>query len=400
MKIGYLLGVFPKYSEIFIIRQIESVLMEGNDVVIISTREVDFKKVKEYSPYIFKMYGRSKISFLELDIEKTKTAKRVFFNIISFVRLIQAGVSIKNSVRALNLAELDLKDIDILHVQFLSLAPIATLVNERILKIASIRGKDITSKKAISKGEMRLIKDNYSFFLPVSESLKRAAIDKGISRQRLKVIYSSLDVKALPFSTRSRKQGVTRFAQVGRMVEKKGFELSIDLVGFFKKQNTEINLTIVGDGERIHRLKRKTKNLEIEDSVSFIGEKPNSEVIDVLNKSDFLLVPSLTASDGDSEGIPNVAKEAMALGCVVIISDHSGNAELIDSTQGFVFKEANFNDFVRVALHAVNSSEEKLNLIRRNARRKVERYFDHNSVTPRLLNTYNSLLASQDKKLK
>src|SRR5699024_3433720 len=229
------------------------------------------------------------------------------------------GVSIKNSVRALNLAELDLKDIDILHVQFLSLAPIATLVNERILKIASIRGKDITSKKAISKGEMRLIKDNYSFFLPVSESLKRAAIDKGISRQRLKVIYSSLDVKALPFSTRSRKQGVTRFAQVGRMVEKKGFELSIDLVGFFKKQNTEINLTIVGDGERIHRLKRKTKNLEIEDSVSFIGEKPNSEVIDVLNKSDFLLVPSLTASDGDSEGIPNVAKEAMALGCVVII---------------------------------------------------------------------------------
>src|SRR5699024_6009817 len=270
MKIGYLLGVFPKYSEIFIIRQIESVLMEGNDVVIISTREVDFKKVKEYSPYNIKMYGRSKISFLELDIEKTKTAKRVFFNIISFVRLIQAGVSIKNSVRALNLAELDLKDIDILHVQFLSLAPIATLVNERILKIASIRGKDITSKKAISKGEMRLIKDNYSFFLPVSESLKRAAIDKGISRQRLKVIYSSLDVKALPFSTRSRKQGVTRFAQVGRMVEKKGFELSIDLVGFFKKQNTEINLTIVGDGERIHRLKRKTKNLEIEDSVSFI----------------------------------------------------------------------------------------------------------------------------------
>ena len=53
-----------------------------------------------------------------------------------------------------------------------------------------------------------------------------------------------------------------------------------------------------------------------------------------------LVAPSLTAADGDSEGLPTVLLEAAASGLPAIGSDHSGIPEAIDDGRsGFIVPE-------------------------------------------------------------
>lgn len=59
--------------------------------------------------------------------------------------------------------------------------------------------------------------------------------------------------------------------------------------------------------------------------VKFYGAMNNSEMLKKIAESDYLLAPSITASNGDQEAIPNFIKEAMA----VTASDHSGAPEVV-----------------------------------------------------------------------
>lgn len=71
----------------------------------------------------------------------------------------------------------------------------------------------------------------------------------------------------------------------------------------------------------------------------FYGWAKTEDIIKELNTSDIFVLPSVTAQDGDQEGIPNALKEAMAVGLPVIATDHAGNSELIDHMQSGILVE-------------------------------------------------------------
>ena len=61
-----------------------------------------------------------------------------------------------------------------------------------------------------------------------------------------------------------------------------------------------------------------------------IGWQTQPAVRDLLADSDILVAPSVTAEDGDEEGIPVAIMEAMATGLPVISTWHAGIPELVD----------------------------------------------------------------------
>lgn len=61
-----------------------------------------------------------------------------------------------------------------------------------------------------------------------------------------------------------------------------------------------------------------------------------------------LAAPSLTAADGDSEGLPTVLLEAAASGLPAVGSDHSGIPEAIeDGKSGFIVPEGEVDPLAR-----------------------------------------------------
>lgn len=62
----------------------------------------------------------------------------------------------------------------------------------------------------------------------------------------------------------------------------------------------------------------------------------------MLHSSDILLAPSVTAENGDQEGIPGSLMQAMACGLPVVSTLHSGIPELVeDGVSGFLAPERN-----------------------------------------------------------
>ncbi len=127
---------------------------------------------------------------------------------------------------------------------------------------------------------------------------------------------------------------------IGRLVEKKGIKYAIQAMARLLKSGRKINYFVIGDGELRGDLEELISTLNLEKHVQLLGWMKQGEVTQLLQTMHIMVAPSITASNGDQEGIPNVVKEAMALGLPVISTLHSGIPELVeDGVSGFLVKE-------------------------------------------------------------
>lgn len=115
---------------------------------------------------------------------------------------------------------------------------------------------------------------------------------------------------------------------VGRLVEKKGL---IDLLKAITLMNGRghgsSELTIVGDGPERANLEAAANRMRI--TAHFVGMQSHPSVRDLMHKANVLVVPSLTALSGESEGLPTVIREAQASGLPVIATRTAGAPEAI-----------------------------------------------------------------------
>jgi glycosyltransferase involved in cell wall biosynthesis len=95
-------------------------------------------------------------------------------------------------------------------------------------------------------------------------------------------------------------------------VEKKGLEYLIQAFALVAPQATGARLAIAGEGPLRRPLERLTSECGLTSRVAFHGSLPHQAVADLMRSSSIVCQPSVTAADGDSEGLPTVALEAAA----------------------------------------------------------------------------------------
>lgn len=132
---------------------------------------------------------------------------------------------------------------------------------------------------------------------------------------------------------------------VGRLAEKKGIKYLIEAMG-----NIDALLFIVGEGPLKATLQKQAEPLN--NKIKFLGAKTHDELKVIFASADIFVAPSITAKDGDTEGVPTVLMEAMASGLPCVASDSGGISSLIsDKEEGFLVEEKNVNqltDRIRV----------------------------------------------------
>lgn len=174
-------------------------------------------------------------------------------------------------------------------------------------------------------------------FLAVSESIRKSAIEYGIPEHKISVSYIGIDTDQFvpgPIPIAERKQVLF----VGRMVEKKGCEYLLKAFADIQDACPESELLIVGNGP----LEASLKALAAERGVRarFLGALPSEQIRSLLNSSRVLCMPSITAENGDAEGLGIVLLEAQSSGVPVITSARGGATEGIQHGKtGFAHAE-------------------------------------------------------------
>jgi colanic acid/amylovoran biosynthesis glycosyltransferase len=127
---------------------------------------------------------------------------------------------------------------------------------------------------------------------------------------------------------------------VGRMVEKKGLGILLTAIATLKARGRDLALEVVGEGPEEETLRAQAAAAGLADCVTFRGGQPHEAVLRLMEACDCLALPSVTAANGDQEGIPVTLMEAMAAGLPVISTYHSGIPELVtDGETGLLAPE-------------------------------------------------------------
>lgn len=112
---------------------------------------------------------------------------------------------------------------------------------------------------------------------------------------------------------------------VGRLVFDKGVDLLITALGEIKKTwGLTPHLTIIGEGSEESSLLNLAKDFGISNQVKFVGFKTGTELAQLLNAHQIMVVPSRW-----SEPFGIVALEGIACGCVVVGSEGGGLKDAI-----------------------------------------------------------------------
>jgi colanic acid/amylovoran biosynthesis glycosyltransferase len=129
-----------------------------------------------------------------------------------------------------------------------------------------------------------------------------------------------------------------------------------------------------------------------------LGLSPLVEVLDsttdpavIMRESDLMLCPSVTAANGDKEGVPTVLVEAAAAGLPAVASLHAGIPEIVaEGVSGLLYPEGDeeglADGLVRLASDAALRAR-----MGEAARRKAEDTYDGRKLTARLESYYDEL---------
>ncbi|MBY8976390.1 glycosyltransferase [Rhodobacteraceae bacterium NNCM2] len=179
--------------------------------------------------------------------------------------------------------------------------------------------------------------------VPISEHWRELLIDLGAPETKIHVVRLGVDIDAFDFSERARGTNEPlRVISVGRLCDKKGQGILVSAVAELAERRPDlvIQLDLVGDGELRGEIENQVADLGLGDRIHLHGAIQNAEVNRLLKSAHVFALHSVTAENGDKEGIPVSIMEAMATGLPVVSTLHSGIPELVeDGASGLLTPE-------------------------------------------------------------
>jgi glycosyltransferase involved in cell wall biosynthesis len=126
-----------------------------------------------------------------------------------------------------------------------------------------------------------------------------------------------------------------------RLAEKKGYGYLLDAVGLAKQKGLSVHIDAFGDGPLEAELRRQADQIGISELITWHGSVGHETLLERIRSGNyhFGVLPSVTARDGDKEGIPVFLMEAMAAGLPVISTPNGGIRELIVPGTGILVEE-------------------------------------------------------------
>lgn len=400
--IAYVCSRFPVLREAFIIREVLALERAGADVRVyslkppeygLSNRDLDaVRAVPYYSPHFFSwaLIGDNVATFASSPLRYLATPlaaawrfraypPQAFKCLALFPKMVHYGRQMKrDGVAGVNAC-------------WASLPALLALVAKRLFDIPycmTCRAWDI--------------------FVPMNQrdlpvkvaaaSVVRANNDAGAEFMRrfcptpadvakIRRVYNPFDVAAaLPRN--AIPDGIPTIVSGGSLVEQKGLGYLLDAVALLKEEGVECRVELVGEGADRVDLERRCRNLEIADRVEFTGALANHAFLERMRAAHAFVLPSVPASSGCMDGIPNVLIESMALGVPAISTSISGIPELIEDGVTGLLVPPRDSAALAAAIRRLLADRELQQTLGRAGRARVESMFEMGRNAEQLIGIY------------
>ena len=224
--------------------------------------------------------------------------------------------------------------------------------------------------------------------LPISTLWESKLQALGCKPEKIQVHRMGVDLDSFRFQppkdTTPSKERPLRVVCVARLVEKKGVIYLCQAVAQLAQSRIPVELEVIGDGPLQQELEQFVAGQDLGRRIAIRGRRDKAYVQAALGRADVFALPSVTAADGDQEGIPVSLMEAMASGVPCLSTVHSGIPELIDDGRsGWLVPE---RDVAALAdkLACIQRGDFDLPAIARCARATVETHFNQSRLHDQL----------------
>ncbi|HSV05684.1 MAG TPA: glycosyltransferase [Candidatus Binatus sp.] len=342
-RIGYVLKVFPRLSETFVINEIRELERQDVAVHVLSLHQppaaVPHELLRELAAPILQVDAQARPSEGAVRHATAALAER-----IPEARLLGERLLPRHYVRlALQLAHAaTTHGIERLHAHFASRAAHVAMLAGTLLDLpysVTAHAKDIYHQD-VDQDVLRVKMRRAALVITVSEFNRRTLlrIGDGIPGLAAKLVraYNGVDLSLFePSPPAERVPG--RILAVGRLVEKKGFFTLIQACGLLAQQGVPFSCHLIGTGEEEQALRALVRALGLDQLVQFRGALPVERVAAAMRSASLVALPCVVAADGNVDALPTVLLEAMACGLPVVSTALSGIPEIVaDGETGYL----------------------------------------------------------------
>lgn len=387
VRVGYLLKMYPRFSETFILTEILELERQGVSIDIFSLKKpddgrfhADLADVQASVTYVPDSPVTGASAYLAAHRHVFREDRKRYLRVMSialrrrrwgtFKRFLQAGYLVPR---------LRERGITHLHAHF---ASSATSVAGYITQLTGIpysftaHAKDIYSDSVVEHVLARKLA-LAAFCVTVSD-YNHAHLARLAGTTPLHRIYNGLDLTTFsqPAAPTAVRDTPPLILGVGRLVEKKGFLDLIRACAELRDRGVAFKCQIVGKGPDERALRKEISRLNLEDFVTLPGPLPRGKLIALYPRASAFVAPCTIGQDGNRDGLPTVLIEAMALGVPAVATPVTGIPELVrDGRTGLI---APSNDSVALADQIARLLDDPLlaQQLAANARCLVEREFD------------------------
>ena len=203
--------------------------------------------------------------------------------------------------------------------------------------VVTSHGSDIMGLKGFTNIKKSTL-NNAKKITVVSNAIKKEILTKIDSSLKNKINVIPMGVDTKLFNPNKKDNSLKRKYQikgpfllfVGRLAPEKGIDLLIEAMPKVLKKVSTAKLMIIGRGTLEKELKQKVKDLDIQESIIFLGALRNNQLPKYYATADIFVCPSRR------EGSPVSYIESLACGTPIVVGDLPVSREIVGKDRGII----------------------------------------------------------------